>query len=59
MKKYTIRPVLTEEDLADILDAYNFYQEHGDYIHSKTFCKIWKCKNNIEIQKVMDGNENE
>lgn len=59
MKKYTVRPILTEEDIQEILDAYEFWHRNGEYSHSKTFCKILQCKNKIEVQKVLDGNENE
>ena len=40
MKQYTIRPVLTEEDIADILDAYNvsvadiYKMQNGTYLIS-------------------------
>ena len=55
MKEYTVRPVLSESDIEEILCAFEFWNEQGDYTESDTWIKILHCKHNIIEQKMKDG----
>lgn len=59
MKKYTVRPILTDIDVAELLEVYDFAQRNGDYPMTKTFLKIFHCNNQITEMKMKDGHENE
>ena len=55
MKEYTVRPVLTQSDIDEILCAFEFWNEQADYTESDTWIKILHCKHNIIEQKMKDG----